>query len=329
MNAMNGLKNMYLICGDEDYLREQEKNRLLKALGCEGSMNYNCFSEEDIDLDEIISLMHTLPFAEEHRTIMIDGCGWFKGEGSKETAEAFSELPDSTVVIFYEKNVDKNNVLTRLIQSKGKIIRFDTADSRQGKDKTLGKSEVRDWVKNELKHAGRRIDSRTLNELTELTGYDMQNLSTELEKLICYTLDKPANYVIGRQDIDEVCSKTITDRIFDMIAFKLKGRVSEALTILEELFAVKTAAMRIIYVMVKQYEKALAVKEGMTAGLSDAEIMAKTGIKDWQLRRIKDQVTDVTLKELIKRLEACADTECSIKSGDISDRLGVELLIIK
>ena len=344
---MGGIKNLYLICGDEEYLKEQQKAKLLTTLKCAGSMNYNAFSDDNIDIDEIASLMRTMPFMEPLRTISIDDSGWFaRGTGANRDAgadeteddsnyasvnddklEIFSDVPDTTVVIFTEKRVDRSNALYKLVKAKGEIMRFDMADSKSGKEKSTGRLEVRDWAKRELKAAGRRIDTRTLNELTELTGYDMQNLSTELEKLICYTLDKPKDYIITAADVNAICSKTIQDRVFDMIEFKLKGDVTRALAVLEELFAIKTAALMILRIITKQYEGALAYRECVDAGFSEAEIMNKLSIKDWQLRRRREQVGKTSRRELIARLNACADTEYRIKSGDVSDRLGIELLI--
>lgn len=329
MDSMNTANNLFLICGDEDYLREQQKNKLLSELNCEGSINFNVFTDDNLDIDEISSLMRTVPFAGKHRTLLIEGSGWFTGKVQSEMPETFAEIPDTCIVIFCEKNADKSNELYKLVQKNGEVRRFDSAESMQGKAKTAGKTEIRDWAKEQLRAAGRRIDSRTLFELTELTGYDMQNLSTELEKLICYTLDKPAGYAVSRDDVNAICSKTLSDRIFDMIDHKFKGRIPQAMNVLEELFALKIPAMRILFVIVMQYQRALGVRECMQAGLSDAEIMSKTGIKDWQLRRVREQVSNITAAELRQRLEACADTEYRIKTGDMTDRLGIELLMIR
>ncbi len=54
-------KNLFLICGDEEYLKEQKKDELLKHFQCEGSFNCNVFSEESFDLVEIVDLVRTVP----------------------------------------------------------------------------------------------------------------------------------------------------------------------------------------------------------------------------------------------------------------------------
>ncbi len=322
-------KNLFLICGDEEYLKEQKRAELLQKYQCEDSLNYNVFSEDNLDLNEIRGLLNTMPFLEEYRKIQISGSGFFKGTASEEVTELFSDVPESSIVLFYEKDADKSNALYKLVREKGEIFRFDTAESRYGADKKESKTEIRNWVKTMLSQAGRRIDSRTLFDLVETTGYDMQNLSTELEKLICYTLDRPKGYVMTKEDVNRICSRTLADRVFDMVDLKLRGKTAEALLILEELYAMKNAGMRILYVIVRQYNQALAFKECQQKRLSDAETASAMGIKNWLVDKLKKQTAAITREELLARLEDCADTELRIKRGDIPEKLGVELLLIR
>ena len=82
----------YLIYGDEDYLRLQERNTLLKTLGVsEGDMNFTKFSGKGIPAEEVIESAHTLPFFAERRVILVEDSGWFaakkKSASSEETAD--------------------------------------------------------------------------------------------------------------------------------------------------------------------------------------------------------------------------------------------------
>lgn len=322
-------KKLFLICGDEEYLKEQKKNELLQQFKCEGSFNYNVFSDEEIDLGEIGDLIRTMPFMEDLRKILIIGSGYFKGSAPEETLRIFGEMPDTSAVIFFEKEADRTNALYKLTAKEGEIFRFDSADSRKGQEKTAGRSDVRTWAKEQLRRAGRRIDSRTLFDLIEMTGYEMQNLSTELEKLICYCYDKEPGYLITQADVNAVCSRTLSDRIFEMMDLKMKGKTAEALQILEQLYALKIPPMRILYVIVRQYHQALAYTECREKRLSDAEIAAALGIKGWLADRLKTQLRYMTPDELKKRLEGCAEAEYRVKTGDLPEKLAVELLLIR
>ena len=328
-NRMNSQKNLFLICGDEEFLKQQKRNEMLAAFNCEGSMNYNAFSEDGIDIDEIRELIHTEPFMEEQRKLLISESGFFKANAGQESAEVFEDVPDSCIVIFYEKDADKGSRLYDLIRKKGEIFRFETADSMSGREKNAGKTEIRNWAKGVIRNAGRRIDSRTLFELAETAGYDLQNLSTELEKLICYTLERPDGSLITAEDVSAVCSKTLSDRIFEMMDHKFRGHVSEALAVLEELYALRISPMRILYFMVRQYNQALSYKECTAQRLSDAQTVSVLGIKEWQLDKLKTRLGAVTAEEIRYRLELCADAEYRVKTGDMREKLAVELLLIR
>ena len=321
------MKNLILICGDEEYLKEKKKNELLDALSAHGSLNYNAFTGENADISEIGRLSGTMPFFEDHRTLLLSDTGWFKGAADEAVLGMVSEVPETSFLIFYEKDADAGSRLTRYIKDKGEVFRFASADSKKGRDASAARQEIRAWARDYLKAEGRNIDGRVLNDLAEMTGYDMQNLQTELEKLISYTLDRPAGAVISQADVDSICSKTLNDRVFEMMGHKLSGHSQKALELLEELFALRNPPMRVLYIIVRQYTQAFTLKDLQRQGMTDAQIMEKMQIRDWLLKKLKDQTRGCSASELQKRLEQCAEMETKVKNGDLPDRLAVEILI--
>ena len=359
------MKNLILIYGNEEYLKEQKKQELLNKLGASGSMNFNSFSDENLDLTEIRGLIETLPMLEEYRKLLITNSGLFKKAGNKDAEDeteqevkseaepgenielkdnvslkknavtenpsdvtaVFSDMPESTVVLFVENNVSAQSPMYKLVKKNGEIFKYETVESKKGQEKRSSEQSVRAWALGIFKAAGRSIDGATLNYLVQLTGYDMENLSNEIEKLLCFMLDKPVNEKITIKHIDAVCSKTLSDKVFAMLEAKMKGSLQEATAMLEELFSLKVAPMKILYLLVRQYNQALSVKELQSLRMSDAEIMAKTELKDWQLRRIKEQTARISPEEIESALEACADMEYRVKTGSMADRLALELLM--
>ena len=72
-------KQMYLLYGEEDYLRASYKKRLTKALSDpEDTMNYSYFDGKDISVPAIIDLAETLPFLAPRRLIVIENSSFFK-----------------------------------------------------------------------------------------------------------------------------------------------------------------------------------------------------------------------------------------------------------
>ena len=65
-------KQIYLLFGEEAFLRKSYKNRLKAALVGDDTMNYHYFEGKGLDIREIISLADTMPFFGERRLIQIE-----------------------------------------------------------------------------------------------------------------------------------------------------------------------------------------------------------------------------------------------------------------
>ena len=62
-------KPMYLLYGEEDYLRKQYRDKLKEALvSPDDTMNYAYYEGKGINVKEVIDLAETLPFFAERRS---------------------------------------------------------------------------------------------------------------------------------------------------------------------------------------------------------------------------------------------------------------------
>ena len=100
------MKNIILIYGNEEYLKEKKKKELLKALNAEGSINFNSFSDENLDLLEIRRLIDTVPLFEEYRKILISDSGLFKKTSAN--LQEGQEIEDEAVMTSPEESLSDN-----------------------------------------------------------------------------------------------------------------------------------------------------------------------------------------------------------------------------
>ena len=115
-------KNIYLLTGEEVYLRMQYRKKLKEALVEDGdTMNVAIFSGKGTDPKEIIDLAETMPFFAEHRVILIDDSGFTKN-ACPELADYVAQIPESTCIILNEAEVDKRGKLYKAIKSKGRVV---------------------------------------------------------------------------------------------------------------------------------------------------------------------------------------------------------------
>ena len=309
-------KQVYLLFGEENYLKKQYKDRLTKALISDGdTMNYAYYEGKGIDVKEIIDLSETMPFFSERRLIVIENSGFFKN-ATAELAEYMKEIPETTYFIFVETELDKRGKMFKAVKDKGRIVELARQD-----EKTL----VR-WIYGNVKKEGKQIAESTIYYLLSKCGTDMENLQKEMEKLFCYTLN---NDVINMEDIDAICTTQITNEIFDMVNAVAEKKQKRALDRYYDLLALKEPAMRILYLLSRQFRLLMEVKEMAGEGYDKKTIASKAGLHPYAVGKYIEQSRSFSQEELRKILEESVDIEERVKTGRLGDVLAVELFIVK
>ena len=309
-------KNIYLLTGEEVYLRMQYRKKLKEALVEDGdTMNVAIFSGKGTDPKEIIDLAETMPFFAEHRVILIDDSGFTKN-ACPELADYVAQIPESTCIILNEAEVDKRGKLYKAIKSKGRVVEFERQDER-----TLMR-----WVLTVLKKEGRNITEDTMKAFLGRTGADMENISKELEKLICYTMGQDT---ITTEDVYAVCTEQTENRIFEMIQSITEKNRRKAMDLYEDLLTLKEPPMRILFLIARQFNQLLQVKELMAKGMDKGTIASKLKMQPFVVGKTMPQARQFSREQILSYVNSCVETEEAVKSGRLQDRLAVELLITK
>lgn len=307
---------VYLLHGEEDYLRKQYRDKMKEALIDDGdTMNNHYYEGKDSKIDEVIDLAETMPFFASRRVIIIENSGWFQKGGDK-MAEYLQNLPDTTYFIFVETQIDKRSKLYKTVKNKGRIAEFAHQD-----EQTLKR-----WILGMLKKEEKNITAADLQFLLERTGTEMANIKTEMEKLLCYTMNKTE---VTREDIEEICTKRIQNQIFEMINAMADRNQKLALDLYYDLLTLKEPPMRILALIGRQFNLLLQVKELRTKGYSPQVISEKTGLHSFIVGKYEKQASRFKTKELKEALEACVEADEGVKTGKMNDVMSVEILICK
>ena len=309
------LKKMYLLYGEEAYLRKQYRDRLKEAIIGDDTMNYYYHEGKDVVIGELIDLSETMPFFSERRLIVLENSGLFKS-GGEELAAYLSQPAETTYFLFVETEVDKRSKLYKTLQSKGYAAEFAVQD-----ETTLKK-----WILGMVKKEGKNISPSALNYLLEMTGTDMENIRKETEKLFCYCLEKDA---IEIDDIEEICTRRLSSHIFDMVGAIADKKQKQALSLYYELLALKEPPMRILFLVARQFNLLMQVKELQRKGFSAKAIGEKVGLPGFIAGKYVTQSGRFSKEELREAGEACVEAEEAIKTGKMNDNMSLELLIIK
>ena len=115
-------RRAYLLYGEETYLKEYYAKKLENALfPSEDPVNFTRYSEKEADPSALISQAETMPFFADFRLISVKDSGLFKRNGDA-LAAFFQSIPDSTIFLFREEEVDKRSKLYKAVRDQGVLV---------------------------------------------------------------------------------------------------------------------------------------------------------------------------------------------------------------
>ncbi len=308
-------KRVYLLYGDEFYLLRRCVASLKKGvLGDDGSdVNFTAFDgNSGYDVNELKEICQTLPFFADRRLVIVENSGLFGGDSG---FDAFvPQIPDTTVLILVEHTADKKTRLYKAIKDGGYVCEFTTPTPEQAVDFCAGY----------LGKAGKRISKDDCTYFVNGVGGDLYNITTELDKLIDYT---GTSDIVKRADIDAICSMQIENKIKVIVDSLMAGDFKDALKIYHDLISLREQPLGILRFIVAGYLRLLNIRDELDRGRSVTEAAANLKTADWIIKKEKARLKGVPASKLLQAIELCTDTENRIKTGDIADSTGMEILL--
>ena len=308
-------KQVYLLFGEEAYLRHQYRDKLKVALMDEADgMNYHYYEGKDVQIPALIDQAETMPFFADRRVVVIENSGLFK-QGGETLAEYLLQPAETVYFVFVESEIDKRSKLFKAVRDNGRAVEFAVQDV----------SVLSKWIRSLAAKEGFTIEEAAILELLERAGQDMANIKSEFEKLICYRIKE---HEIKKEDVEAICTIRVSNRIFEMVEAISEKKNERAISLYSDLLELREPPMRILFLITRQFNILLQVKELLKNGHSRDTIGKKVGVPPYFLTKYQNQASRFTKEDLTIALEECAAMDEAVKKGLQGDRLGLEMLIV-
>ena len=313
--------NIYLIFGEEEYLKNTYEKKLISSIISEDlkMMNFDIFEGKNTNVSQIIDACDTMPFMSPYRLVVLKNTGLII-EGRKNDStlleQYISNLPKTTIIIFIEDKIDKNLKLFKTISKIGSVHQMNMSSE----------NELVNWILNVFKDNNKDISTKEALYMIRNIGFNMEILLNEINKLISF---KNTNDKITINDIDTICTKSIESKIFDLINFMANKNMQNAISIYKNLLVNKTSPFIILNMIARQFRIILQVKYLYNKGYNINSISSELGLRDFIVKEAFKQSKNFSIKVLLQALNECLTTDENIKTGKMLDELAVELLIIK
>jgi len=230
-------------------------------------------------------------------------------------AKYLHSVPDQTVIVFVESDVDRRSKLFKQISKVGCVV-----ECQQQTPQMLAT-----WVMRLAKEKGASMTALVAGQFVRIVGNNMSQLYQETAKLAAYTGGKE----ITVDDIHQICTPTLESRIFDLIKAMGSGKAADALARYRDMLILKESPLMILSMIIRQFRIILISKCAKEKGMTIFQTAKDFNLRDFMVSEALDQGRKYTVSALVDALNDCMDTDVKIKTGLISAEFGVELLIVR
>lgn len=307
--------------GEDSFSLKEALGEIEKGLGAGSALGADVTYLEGKTLapEQLRQACQAFPFLGQRRLVKVEGLlSRFEGEAEERArpwfflARAGDWMPESTNLVFVDGPLKQTNPLLRALAPVCRVRRF----------RLFGRQDLRRWLGERAAQEGVTISVRAAALLAEVVGSNLWALNNELEKLALYAHGRR----IEERDVELLVTEAREYSVFSMTDALLEGRVGQALTLMHRLMGEGYYASRLLAMLARQLRFLLQAKE--LAGLSQAEMEERLGLHPFAVTKVVAQAERRPLEELQGMYAKLLEADLSIKRGQRSEELALELLFL-
>ncbi|MGF7185470.1 DNA polymerase-3 subunit delta [Desulfitispora alkaliphila] len=314
--------SVYLLCGEESYLRNEAVDKIKGYVLTEDSeaFNFEVIDGEKNSGANVVSACETLPVFAEKRLVIVNNPVYLKGGKGAEVDQDlldYMENPNpSTCLVFnVDGKVDKRKKIVKLIYEKGQVLWF----------QSLRGYYLTKWINEQVKRRKKLIDTEGAEFLATAVGENLLLLEQEIEKATTFITEKQ----ITKGDLEKIVSPTSHMNVFNLIDLVSEQKPVAASHLLETMLHQGEAPIKLIFLLARQYRLLLKTKLLKERGVMGKELASRLGVMGFVARKLEGQCGNYGPEELIQLMSHITEVEVAMKTGKGHHDLLLKNLILK
>ena len=312
------LSNIYLLYGEEEYLKECYKKDIIEAVRAyEGEDTEIVRSDGNIRSDKLYELVDTSSFFSSSKMVIIKNSGWFKNESGDifDKYGFLTEPHEGLYVIFIEENIAKNRKMYKSVEKNGVCTEF-----------AMQSSDMKErWISARFKEKGFIADRTVCSYMANNCEANLWNIKNEVDK-ICL-LKKPGDKITV-SDVDSVCIKIINSKIFALTDNINSGNTEKALKVFYDLVGAGEPVERIYFMVCRFFRLMRQAKELVKSGES-AAAASIMGINPYEASQFIKNSGKYSMNGLKTAEFDCLAFDVARKNGEMDYDMAIEMILIK
>jgi len=314
-----GLNPLYLVLGEEDYLRDQaiailrswkngEGTTLRKGVNAQDDLPpddglaCDLLYGDETDAQDILSRVQEMPFFSDHRLVILKWADKLAAKHGEALIPYFQAPNESSTFVLSAAKLDGRVKWVQTLKTKATVI--DCAPFYDNQRLA--------WVKQEASQFGLTLDQEAACALKDMAGDGLYRVRREFEKL---ALLVPGGQTVTGEDIAAVQGGEPGASVFDLAGAIAANNPTQALLIVEKNLEAGEAPLRILGALLWQYRRMWKAKDSLVQGVNESKVARSLGLSPYHQREFFTMVKQFSLSHFAQAWQVFAQTDSSLKGG--------------
>ena len=319
----NGPERLYLLWGEEDYLRESFFAQVKEAClsGGADDFNYHRLSGEDFDVRAFSQAVDAMPFLGGHTLVEVRGFdpNSVKEEAAERLAAVLSDIPDyCTVCLLLPIGASPDGRLSfvKTLKKLGNAIEF-TPQSQ---------SLLASWIRRHFEALGKSISQQNCEKLIFTAGELMTRLVPEIEKLAA---GAPGDEITSA-DIDRLVQRIPEASVFEMTDRLAERNYDAAAALLAELLQSGEHPIMLLALIGGQMRKLYVARVALDEKKDRNFVMTACNLKmPFMAEKLLRSAPGFSAAQLAYAVALCAECDYRMKSSSEDDEELLKELLLR
>lgn len=303
-NLESGVLPIYIVKGDDSYLRQCAQKAFLNLLAEEYADFNGVVTSMSAGAVAVVDALQTMPVFDNLRVVIVKEIGEKGIESNIKILEQYAANPNPSSVLVLFSEGDKLKPLEKIAEIVD-CSRLQDAEIMAEMEKLLALTPAR------------AMDEGAKRMLISFTQGDMSRISNELAKLKSYAEEK-----ITADDVTELVVPDVETRIYELSSAVSERNNSQALRVLDSFIKDAVSPHAVFTLLINQYRRMLHINLSKEESV---DILAKTlGIQAGAVFRLKRIAKNYTQKKLKNIVEMLAKMQYKIVSESVDGNFSLQ-----
>ncbi len=292
--------------GDEQFLVERAVNALLeKAIDPSlKDFNFNVFFGNESKGVDILDAAQTLPMFAERRAVLVKRAEQLKADALEVLLPYVLNPSAGTCLLLTGTKIDQRKKFFLELKKHGVLVEY----------KRFYDNKLSGFIQSEAVVQGKPIETAAAELLAALIGNNLQELSSQVEKLVIYAGTKQR---ITVDDVRTMASSSKAFTAFELAKFLGLRDLANSIRSLDALFLNGEDAPMMIGALTRHFRQLWRVRELLDKKIPPADIGRELSINAFFLGDIVAQARNFSRRELKRIFEEFYRCDVSSKTGGL------------